>query len=259
MNARLEELKAIGFKKLKGDERKEYKQLLLEAGNKEESANLVEDVMVVPGEGYAKPVSQTAAALLSISEDQLEQIVERAIAARLGGRSDMPSLNVGMWTPKKPSKPKDLTATLKRYRDDSDSPEGLIIDWKFFKNEYDENTRKYDKPMYKLTIWYPKGQNPSTSKKEVIMPLEQFAAITNRITVKILKQDKEEFELVQGFVRMKEKTKDGYPVVGLNKEIGFVGDAIPAVVTMHRFTAHIELPREYDSEKLIIPSDRLNA
>lgn len=222
---RLAELKAKGWPNLNGSERKEMKAL----------------------EGELGPVSENGSnETVTISKQELSSMVERLVQAQLGGGElDDPTLSFLSITKQAAKKPIIHTATLKRYRKDTDSPVGHIVDWKHLRYDYDEKSRREDRDIYKITVRYEGGKT-----EEVEVPLEAWATITDKIKVKILKQDKEPYERFHGFVDRKFLTKDGYVTDRAT------GTQVRAVEILDVYTATVELP---DGDVFKMPSDRLNA
>ena len=153
--------------------------------------------------------------------------------------------------PKKPNK----TATFRRYREDGDAPWGIIVDWRFFKNEYDENTRQYNKPIYKMVVQYDDG-----NRKEYEIEWIKFAAITEIERVEIIKEEKKTVAMSQGTVTKAFRDAEGYiysPHVGGGqvKVKGEISTQVPLLVKKDEITVTVK--RE-NGQEFTCDSSRLN-
>ncbi len=111
---------------------------------------------------------------------------------------------IGKWIKSKTPKKQNPTAQMRVYREDGMAEGGLIIDSKFIKNAFNEETRKYDVPMYRIWVRYDGGVI-----KEHEVSLATWTQINEFETVEGIKIDKAEQEMIQG-VGVKPTTKSGY-------------------------------------------------
>lgn len=172
--SRLDELKQKGWLHLSAPEREEYKALLeTEAG------------------GQKKTVS--AAQMSDVIEERTNYIQN---PTRLGD---------GKWQEYHPPKPKNKTARFKLWRADSGEEYGLIIDWHFHKNMFNEETRKHDDPLYIVKLLYSDG-----TTKDVEMLWRDFAKILDFEICEVVKTDMRKLRKVHDRVRVPVRNKDGY-------------------------------------------------
>lgn len=156
------------------------------------------------------------------------------------------------WKPVKPIVKRTYTATLKRWQKDGnyENRTGLIIDWKFLKNVFDEITRKHDKPVYKITLRYKGGE---TEDCEILW--EDFAKISDIEVVEILENDTQTFEKVTGKKRTNFIMKDGYKTLLPSDRAG-QGDVIELKETKDITMMTVKLE---DGEVITLNALRLNA
>ena len=64
------------------------------------------------------------------------------------------------------------TATLKLWQKDTNSPLGVVVDFKHLRFDYDENSRQHDKDIYEFTVMYDDG-----TTEKVQMPIIDFGHI----------------------------------------------------------------------------------
>ena len=239
------ELKQKGWNNLNGEQREEYKKL---------------QEAIEQGNGDAEPQPNNDDGKITVSREELDKIIAEQVAKQtVDSERRMESLErqVGMgdWKLAKKEKPMLRTARFKVWQKDSKSPEGLVVDWKHHKFEYDERSRAYDKDVYVYTIAYPEKDKKfeDWKKEEIEMPLEAFAAINKHETVTILKREVEVAERSHGQVRRTLKTKEGYTYLNPN----MTGDEIVDLVeTKEVATCIVEMA---DGTTFTISEDRLNA
>lgn len=229
------ELRKRGFVNLPQPEKDEYRTLKAQFANE----------IAATDESHAEET-------LSISRIELSRMIQDAVEKeRDRNKTETRALEavvgINSWREKGPQKDIIRTATLRKYQKDSESPEALIIDWKFHKMEWDEDTRRHNKAIYKVKLKYPDG-----NEETIELPLTRFAELKDYATVKILKQTKKEFEQISGFVRRRPK-KDGYAMHG-EKYPG--GEKIPLSVIREEYICEVQLP---DGKTLEVSADRLNA
>lgn len=110
---------------------------------------------------------------------------------------------IGQWIKSKQVKKQNPVAKLRVYREDGLSEGGIIVDWRFVKNVFNEETRRFDVPLYQITVRY------ETEEKKYELPLTQIMQINEFENVEIIKQDIENVERVTGFGQ-KAYNKSGY-------------------------------------------------
>lgn len=110
---------------------------------------------------------------------------------------------IGKWIKSKQLKKPNPTASMRVYRADGDSEAGLIIDWKYLKKAFNEETRAFDIDIYRVKVLFDRGE------EFVDMPLSQMVQINEFEKVEIIKQETEEKEMITG-VGQKAMTQSGY-------------------------------------------------
>ena len=228
--SRLEELEAIGYKNLKGVEREEYRGLkAIQDG--EDSGETKE------------PVAQ----MVEVKQDVLEGLLSRIETLEKSNKSFERQAGLqtklGAWREVEEKK-RIHTATLRKWRKDSESPSLLAVDWLFHKDQWNEERMLWEQ-IYKVK--FLKLPVSGEMQHEVVeMPLTQFIMIDDRETVKIIERKVKKLIANVGFVRKR--------FVDENWETQ-KGNNVPMTVTKDDTTCTIELP---DGTKFDIKEDRLN-
>jgi hypothetical protein len=150
--------------------------------------------------------------LVSLTKGDLEAMIDKRLnaykeEAKKSFEADDEGLaeakSIGKWIKSKTVKKENPTAQLRVYKEDGYSEPGLVIDWKFLKKAFNEESRKYDIDIYRITVLYSKEE------KTYDIPLIQLVQINEFERVEIIKQEVEEQELIQGKGR-KSYNKGGY-------------------------------------------------
>ena len=223
---RFEELSNRGFIHLKQEEKAEYQAL---------------KAILYPAQHPEPRVAATPNEMITMSKKDLDELISQKLAAAPVPRK----MGEQQWKDAEAPKKKIYTATLRKYRVDSEKPEGLIVDMYFHKNILDEITRRNDKPIYKVKLRYDDGV------EEVIeMPLEEIAKITEHETVKILEQKKDVKTKTHGYVYKKEVTREGYTSDRPTDTM------VELTETKELYTCLIE---RANGEQFWLPSDKLNS
>ncbi len=250
--SRLEELKEKGWVNLTGEERTEYKAL------SEADTPKVEETK----DEVKKDSAKGKPATVTMTKEELERFVESEILKFKKLESEKSRFAGGIsrseveWHEWKEPKRQNKTATFRLYRVDGDSPWGIIVDWRFFKNVFDEGTRKVDKPVYKIVVQYD-----DNSRKEYEIEWIEFAKITDIERVEIIKEEKKVMAMSQGSVTKAFKDSQGYiygnhPDGGDIKIKGEVSAKVPLIVKRDQITVTVK--RE-NGQEFTINADRLNA
>lgn len=234
MSSRFEELKAKGWMNLDGAEREEYKSLK-------------------PDDGKVKH----AAASQSDSDDRLarmEKQMELLLNENSNLRQESAKLQEG-WAEYKPPSDQNKTATLKVWREDADSPAGVVIKLATFKNNaFNEETRKNDKLIYSVTVCYDDG-----SLKELKIDASDFSKIREIEKVEIVKEDSRTLKKVEDYVTAPEFDKQGYPKRMLDGGGGYGhstgANKVPLEVFMVKSTVTV---RRKSGQEIQMESDNLN-
>lgn len=146
---------------------------------------------------------------------------------------------IGKWIKSKAPKVQNSTAKLRVYREDGMADGGLIIDSKFLKNAFNEESRKYDVPMYRLWVRYDDEQI-----KEYDVPLSVWSQINEFEVVEIIKKDIVKEEMSRG-MGIKPFTKGGYsfssPGLFSTKEQAS-GEAFEYIETRDTITCTVRRP-----------------
>jgi len=159
------------------------------------------------------------------------------------------------WTEEDEKNSRFPTATLKLYQKDTNSPKGLVVDFKHLKYDYDENTRKYDKDMYELTVLYD-----DKNVEKVVIPLVDFSHINDIERVEIIETEEKRMSKVYGKIRRPSKNREGYtmsdyPGSGLIEKHPSEG-WVDEKVTMVDTTCKIRRP---NGDILTIKNEKLNS
>jgi len=195
---RFEELKVKikeggGYMKLSKDEQSEYSALLKqqkESAPDEESPEFDKEAL----DSIIKEHVDAAVARMKEENESLKT-EKRNLEKEVG---------LGDWKKHEAAKRENKTATLKVYAEDSNQDPGLVIDYKFIKNDFDENTRRYDKPLYRIDCLLADG---SIRQHDVI--LTDLAQIAERETIEIVEMKTEEQVKSSGKIKVPAR-KNGY-------------------------------------------------
>jgi hypothetical protein len=211
--SRYDDLKEKGWPNLNSAERKEYGQLKANVENAEVTSLEGDETGITKQEEFKpQPIAEkfnmpSKEPSVTLTRAQLDEIVASAVekATATATRGLERQLGLGDWKVAKEERNANKRARMRLYQKDTDSPLALIVDWKFLKNAYDENTRAYDKPIYKLTVLHDDG-----TKEDVEIPLLDFSKINNYETVEIIATETRKLEKVHGKVRQTMRNKEGY-------------------------------------------------
>lgn len=189
---------------------------------------------------------------ITLTEDELKQMINEGISSFVSSQPKIDLRAETGWQEVKEEKAKK-TARMKLYQEDTNSPFGLVVDWKFLKFEYDEETRKRDKPMYEVTVKF------DDKEKKIVMALGDFIDINTYETVEILETDSK--KVAKSFGKVRQTLQDGgyyrSPFPGANGSVNrplqgeFVDQNVEKIVAFHK------IKRE-NGEILTINNDRLN-
>lgn len=138
---------------------------------------------------------------ITMTKDELAAMMQGIVTDAIDKyKSEQPSLEeigdavkVGKWMKARDEKKQNHTANLKIFRLDGDAEAGVMIDKKFLKHGFNEETRKNDIPIYKITVLYDNGE---TKFHEVNWP--EFMATNEFEKVEIIKQTVEPQEMTVG-------------------------------------------------------------
>lgn len=237
--SRFEELQEKGWRNLDAAEREEYSSLK----KMEETENLIKPANI-------PPKKET----IEVTKDELKSMIQDGIQSYIKAANSEPARTSDGWHEEKESSDVKF-ARIKVYQEDTNSEKGLIVDWKFLKNEFNELTRKHDKQIYELTVKY------KDREKKVNMELLDFTRIKDYEEVKILSTESKKMVKVTGKVRRAMQDKSGYtrsvfagsggavdrPIVG-----DFVDEKVERIESFHK----VQLQ---NGEILEINNSRLNA
>lgn len=146
---------------------------------------------------------------MTVTKAEVEKMIADAVKSAQKGKAqyedDLAEVRkLSEWKPYQPPKKGNPTAKLKLYRIDGVSEPGLIIDWKFKANRFNEETRKNDIPVYQISVLYDDGE-----KKTYDIDLISMVQITELEEVEIIEQKVEDQVMVAG-KGVKAFTKGGY-------------------------------------------------
>jgi len=232
---RFQELKTKGWVNLTKDEKAEYQGL---KGSSSKVVSQEETITVKKGDLH-KMIDEAVEAQTAHLQNQTNHL-ERQIG--LGDWQDIES------------KERKHTAHFKLYRTNTDEDFRLIVDWKHLRFDYDEETRKHDKNIYKITLIDDKGEE---SLAEI--ELTAFARIQDLEVVDIIEQEKKKQVKTTGKVR-RAPTKSGYV---LSSGVGLAGLSIPEgggyvdqTVVQDKITCTV---KRKSGQIFIVDHSRLNA
>ena len=202
---------------------------------------------------------------VTLSRNEIQQMINEGIAAfkkeaKKSFEDDNEGLSeakrFGKWIKSKEPVKLNSIASLRVYREDGlvdDEDAGLIVDWKFIKNAFNEETRKFDDPLFRLTVRY-KGDK----MKDYEVLLKNWVQINDFEKVEIIKQQVEEQEYSDGFGQMPEK-QGGYslssPGLFGTKGSKLPGETFEYKVYRKEITCTV---KRKNGETFVIPADRLN-
>lgn len=208
MADRFKELQNKGWVNLSKDEREEYKALKDSAGGAQSTQSTYASTPngnPIFSDGAKELAKTKKEETLTLSKAQLDDLIKAKVTEAMGvktiGREGQPE----KWEPYVPPKKPNKTATFRLWRETSDEPYGLIIDWQFHKNIFNEETRKNDMPEYKIKLLYPDG---STVEKK--MTWLDFAHITEIERVEIIEENRQKMAMKKGKIRVPIKNNEGY-------------------------------------------------
>lgn len=255
-------VKTGGFLKLDSHEKrnryKELKKRFDEGGEvlRNQKGKKIDDKAEVPATREESKIMMTKGELREMLDSHLEAYKKEAIKMyeKSGGQEAMDEvMKIGKWMKEKKYKPQNHTAKLRVYRADGVSEPGIIIDWRFLKKAFNEDTRKYDIPLYQITVLYD-----DDTEKTYEIPIQEMTAIQEFEVVEIIKKDVEDQVLVQGRGQ-KPYTKGGYsfssPSFFGTKQQMLPGETFDYEVKRQEITCTIKRP---NGKVLTLDSSRLN-
>lgn len=230
---RLQELKQKGWKNLNGDERKEFQRLDAETPTVAPADTRSAD------DGTVTIRKDDLKAMIADEVSKATQTLQQA------NRSLERQAGMGNYQPYKPPKEKVYTATLRKYRSNTDEPFSLITDWKHLRFDYNELSRKHDKDIYKVKLRGMDG-----SEKWVEMPLEDMNLVNDFETVTILKKTNDMKQRIHGYTYKKYMDKDNY--IYSDRP---TAERVPLIELKDDFTCEVQLE---NGDKITLPESRLN-
>jgi hypothetical protein len=202
MNERLEELKAKakslgGYLGLPKEEQTEYTALKKDL-----------DSVTYQTQPTGSPVFSEGAKKLAEDDriTRLEKMVENLSKENSNLREETAKIQEG-WGDYVAPKDQNKTATIKIYRKDSDSPAGVIVKAVVFKNnDWDEETHKFNKLVYTVTLRYDDG-----TTEDVKLGAMELADLREIEKVEIIKEERRTLRKVEDYVPMPDRDKAGFP------------------------------------------------
>ncbi len=182
------------------------------------------DLMITPDKEEAEPVAEEK---IVLSKAELNALMDSKIAALRDENAALKTQNQGLekqvgigdWKAVEDTRKRKHTATFRMWRPDTDQPFALIVDWKHLRYDYDENSRKHDKDIYKLTLLHEDGTKTHTE-----MSLSEFATIGDVETVEISEKEDTELVKVHGKIRKAAKGRDG---ATMSRNVAYPGIDVP--------------------------------
>jgi len=174
--------------------------------SKEEQARYKELKGDTPKEEPKKqaPKKEEKTDTITISKEELERLIDSRLKAE--DKAAVPRQSEeGVWQPVTPGSLPSKTCTFRYYRNDSGDRQGIIIDAKHHKWDFDERSREYNLDVYLLTILYDDG-----TTQDVEMPLERLINYVDTETCEIVDEKRQTLKKITGKVVRPGKTKGGY-------------------------------------------------
>lgn len=238
---RLKELKEKGWKNLNAEERKEFKAL---TGDSQFSN--VDNSGAFGGGGTGGREVDTITIKKSDLQDLVAHEVSKATQAlQRGNVSGNREAGLNGYQPYVEPKQKVYTATIRKYRPNTDEDYCLITDWKHLRWDYNELSRKHDKDIYKVKLRAYNGE-----EKWVEMPLEEMNLVNEFETVSILEKSNNKKQRTHGFTYKKFVDNGGYTHSDVS-----TSERVPLIELKDDFTCKVQLE---NGDVLTIREDRLN-
>lgn len=133
-----------------------------------------------------------------------EQVEAQTASLRKENQNLKRNLPEGEWQEANKEIAGNKTATFRVYRADGDAEPGIVVGFKYLRKDFNEETRKHDIDVYRLTVLYD-----GAIEKTVEMPLVEFAKITEREEVEIISMKKKQLVKSHGKIRAAAR-QDGY-------------------------------------------------
>lgn len=187
---------------------------------------------------------------ITISKTELNSLIEQALERR----TKTPDLREGSeWREVKEQKGVK-TARMRLYREDTNSEFGLVLNKKFLRYDFNEETRRKDLSIYEILLKYPDGE------KKIEMPLKEYIGINDFETVQII--DTESKKLVKSVGKIKRALRDekgytrsAFPGTGGSVDRPLFGDYVDEEVERIESFHTIKRP---NGETLLVHNDQLN-
>ena len=196
-------------------------------------------------------------AKIELSKEELKNIILEAKeeAQKEATRGFEVDKKIGDWEEESEERKQNKTARMRLFQEDGNSEFGLIIDWKFLKNERREDIDGVKVvQMYEITVAY---EGDKVEKHTI--PLIDFVRINDLETVEIIATEEKVLTKKHGKVRRVAKNREGYamsPHVEGGTDFVMLGDWVDLketkVLTIHT----IKRP---NGQTLKINNSRLNA
>lgn len=201
------------------------------------------------------------ATVLPLTKGEVQKMIDNAVSGykkEIDRLSNAPEEDLGevkkfnKWIKDQKPKERNRTARLRVYREDGFAEAGVIVDMKFLKKAFNEESRKFDIDIYRVDVVYDEGI------KTVDLPLTQIMQINEFETVEIIKSVTEEQKMIQG-QGVKPYTKGGYsfssPGMFGTKDQLQPGETFDYEVKRKQMTCTVLRP---NGETLVLDSSKLN-
>ncbi len=137
---------------------------------------------------------------ITITKSGLMKMLEEI---RNGDQTSAEKIKDLEWQEYTTPKRKNYTATIKVYQTDTNSPKGLIVDWKRLKTAQDPETKKFNRDIYALTVRYDDGR-----EETIEISVGEFNRFQEIERVEILEFKDRKMAMKQGETLRSVKTKD---------------------------------------------------
>lgn len=224
------------------------------ADNKQDDSQLQDDEVVenrLDDEGVEEPSDDAPAGVEKVELDaktlrDLLTRIDSLEAERKGNQQSAGLYKKGKWVDT-PEEKRQHTATLRKYRADTDSHYMYVTDFKFLMWSLNELTKEREQ-IYKISFYDPRDKKTLLNPIVKTFSLKRFAEEFERENVTILEQRKTPKTMLTGQTMKREHDYSKFK----SKDVGMV----PTYVKAIDIECMIQLE---DGTKMWINSDRLNA
>lgn len=143
----------------------------------------------------------------------IEELIKEAVAretSHLKQENQKLKEDIGLsqseWRELKPVKPENKRCQLRKWRNTTDENWKLVVNMKHVRFEWDEETRRYNKDIYRLTLLDYLGDGETST---VEIPYEMLKDCSNNANFEVIEEKKVELAISQGKRPRTATTMDG--------------------------------------------------